>query len=257
MFDTVIVLVAGGIVGLIFLRKYLHSERGMHIRDFVFKKRNPHLKVLKDEPASEEITADEMISSSDDIDAKNSAKASILVKKAETKLERGELKEATALLIEALSLDPGSVKSHEKLALCFVHQGNFGKAENIYRKLVLTVTDDPTYYSNLGMALYSQEKFDEARNFYMKALELDDSKAGRYFSLAQVHRELDEIEDAIANFKAAIERDPRNKDYLLSLARFYLDVGYKDDAGQILAEILLVAPSDEIALEMKKELDLS
>ena len=235
---------------LIFTRRYFLLEKGVNIFSFIKKRSLIQEAKPEEQGDSLEITFEEMIPPGDDVPQKNRSRADTLVRRAGIYMNKGNLKSAARSLIEALSLDPSSIGAHETLALVFLKQGFFGKAENIYKKLILTVVDDAAYLSNLAFALFSQAKHEEAKNYYLRALELDNSRAGRFFSLAQVHRELREFEEAINNFRRAIEMDPRNIDYLLTLAQFYIEINQFADAKQLLVELMLADPDNEIAKDL-------
>lgn len=250
MIQFLVAIVCLLVLCLIFFRRYFLLEKGVNILSFFNKRKLVHSSKPDDQGETLEITFEEMIPPSEDIPQKNKAQADTLVRRAGIFMNKGDLNSAAQTLIEALSLDPSSVPAYESLALIFLKEGFFGKAENIYKKLILTIVDDASYLSNLAFALFSQGKHGEAKKYYLRALELDNTRAGRFFSLAQVHRELREFEDAIKNFRRAIEMDPRNIEYLLTLAQFYMEINQFTDAKQLLSEILLVSPDNEIAKEL-------
>jgi len=242
-----IVITGLGVLGFIFLKHYLRLEKGISIGSYFSRNRRlVHHRV--NEPDSADVTVDEMIISADKVSPKDAARADILIKKAELNLDRGEIKQAEKMLIQALSLNPGAMEAYNKLGIIYLRLNQFGKAESIYRKLVLTVLTDPSYFSNLGLALYQQGKLQEAKTYYKKAIALDSERAGRFFSLSQIMRELGELDEALQHLKRAVEMEPRNLDYLLSLAQFYFDIGLHPEAKQLVSEILLIAPGNEMAL---------
>ncbi|MCC7196950.1 tetratricopeptide repeat protein [Candidatus Peregrinibacteria bacterium] len=234
------------VLGVIFLRRFMILEHGVTLKSLLFRKKNIFRHV--EHPETLNLTVEEMLPAAETVNPKDRAKADSLVRKAEIGLKRGALKESEQLLIKALALDPSSVEAHNKLGLIYLQQGMFGKAESIYRKLTLTLSHEPAYFGNLGMALYSQGKLDDAKVFYKKALEIDATRPGRFFSLGRIFTELNEVEEAIAHLKKAVEMDPRNLDYLLTLAQLYVDKNLPVEAKQLLGEILLISPDNEMAL---------
>ena len=241
-------VIAMGLVVLasIFTRRYLIAElgRGKNLLDML------HFHNFHKAPQIVEFTVDEMIPEASTVDAKKALKATIMMKKADIDLAKNDQLYAEKHLIQALALDPSNVDTYVKLALLYLHQGQFGKAENLYQKLISSNQNDPVFFSNLAVALYQQKKLPEAKTNYLKAIELDSSRAGRFFSLAQVLKELGEMQEALTHFKKAIEMDPKNIDYMLSLAQVYIDAGLMDDARDLLKGILAVEPGNEIAMEM-------
>jgi len=239
------------LLGLIFLGHYLKQEKGISLGNIFFRKKNVVHRVR--ETGNFEVTVEEMIPPREKVDAKNVAKAEILLKRAEILLGKGESRDAEKLLIQAISLDPSAVEAYNKLGLIYLRQELYGKAESIYRKLILTVLNEPAYHSNLGLALYSQSKLEDAKTHYKKAIELDASRAGRFFSLGQIMRELGELDEAVAHLRKALEMEPRNLDFMLSLAEFYLERDLQGEARQLIGEILLIDPANEMALEMAEK----
>ncbi len=247
MINFWIIILGLAVLGFIFLKHYLPLEKGITFHSYFFKNRHlVHHRVVT--PDSFEVTVEEMIPAPDKIDLKDTARADILIRKADFQLDKGEIKQAEKSLIQALSINPSAVTAYDKLGLIYLRQKLFGKAESIYRKVILTVLMEPAYFSNLGLALFHQGKLEEAKGNYKKAIELDNTRAGRFFSLAQIMRELGEVDEAIAHLKKAVEMEPRNLDYLLSLAEFYVDKGLQNEARQLIGEILLLAPDNEMAL---------
>lgn len=248
-----VIVVGIALLALIYLRRYLEVEKGIKVGTLFFRPKNLFRHHVDEKPS--EVTVEEFIPSRDEVDEKNVAKADSLVKKADIMMGRGDEKEAEKFLIQALALDPSCIEAYKRLAYLYLRQGQFGKAESIYRKLIVTITDDPTLFSNLGMALFSQQKLEDAKSFYKKALELDKERPGRFFSLAQIHYELEEFEEALDHFRRAVDMDPRNLEYLLTLAHFYVDREMPGEARTLLDELLLVFPENEDALKMRDDLD--
>lgn len=248
----IVIIVGILLLAAIYLRRYLDVEKGIKLGKLLFRQKNIFRHHVEEKPS--EVTVEEFIPSREEVDEKSVAKADSLVKKADIVMGKGDEKGAEKFLIQALALDPSCVEAYKRLAYLYLRQGLFSKAESIYRKLIVTITDDPTLLSNLGMALFSQQKLEDAKGFYKKALELDKERPGRFFSLAQIHYELEEFEEALDHFRRAVDMDPRNLDYLLTLAHFYVDRGMEGEARTLLDEILLVFPENEDALKMQEDL---
>lgn len=249
MVKTIIILSGTAILLFIYLRRYLALEKETSLSQIFFRPKNL-FRHNEQEEKGQEVTVSEFMPPKKDIDPTDLAKADSCINKSDIVINKGDFKEAEKYLIQALALDPSSIEAHKRLGLLYLKQEQFSKAENIYRKLIVTVTDDPVFFSNLGMALYSQKKLDEAKDFYKKAIELDAKRAGRFFSLGQIHYELEEFDEALKNFKRAIAMDSKNLDYLLTLAHFYVDRKMESEARQVLNEILVDFPDCEEAKAM-------
>lgn len=254
MIQSLIIFTGILVLGSIFFRRYMILERGLTSFSFFKRKKNVlDLLRLNRGKVELEVTVDEMIPEPSSVDAKKVAKAGIMEKKADSVLAKGDMKQAEQLLIQALALDPSNIDTYHKLGLLYLRQGQFGKAEMMYQKLVTSAKNDPVYFSNLAVALYQQKKLEEAKSNYRKAIELDASRAGRFFSLAQVLQELGEVQEALSHFRKAIEMDPGNLDYLLTLAQVYMEIDMMDDAQALLGEILAAYPENVIAREMMEK----
>ncbi|MEZ4087423.1 MAG: tetratricopeptide repeat protein [Candidatus Gracilibacteria bacterium] len=253
MKDLVII---GGILvlGLIFLRRYLEVEKGIKVFELFFRPKNLFRHHGGPEKPSE-VTVEEFIPSREEVDEKNVAKADSLVRKAEIALKKGDDAEGKKALIQALALDPSCIEAYKKLAFLYLRDGEFGKAETVYKKLVVSISDDPMMLSNLGLALFSQDKLEEAKTYYKKALELDMERPGRFFSLGQIHYALEEFEDAAKMFRRAADMDPGNIDYMLTLAHLYVERELVGEARNLIDEVLNIDPENEEALAMKKMMD--
>ena len=252
MIQALIILLGIGILSVIFMRRYMQVEKGvssslMSHRRGLMNNLNRFL-----EKEDFEVTMDELIPEAATIDPKDVGKADSLLKRADAYMQKGDLRNGAKLMIQSLSLDPSNREAYHKLGLLYLRQGKFGKAEMMYRKLIMSAQNDPVFLSNLGLALYQQKKLEEAKGFYQQAIELDDSRAGRFFSLGQILIELGEFEQALDHLRKAVAMDPRNLDYLLTVAQFYIDREMMPEARQLLGEILALAPDSEIAIELMK-----
>lgn len=253
----IIVILGLALLIVIFVRRYMIVEKGIsRFRLFGMGKRQKilqHFHHLFEREQDFAVTVDELIPGAETVEPMKVAKADAIFRKADVFFENRDVKNAGKLFIQSLSLDPSRAEAYHKLGLIYLKEGQFGKAEMIYRKLIANFPSEPMYFSNLGLALYQQQKLADAKTFYVQAIELDGTRPGRFFSLAQILHQLQEPEAALVNYQKALEFEPHNVDYLLTLARFYLDTGVKEEAQKILEQILAKYPRNAIALEMKRE----
>jgi len=255
MIQLLIIIVGILVLAAIFFRRYMATEKGVVAFQFHGRRKNifDYFHFILEKGDDLEITVDELIPDKSMVDPKNVTKAEILSNKADASINKGDIKNAQKFLIQSLALDPSNLQIYHKLGLLYLRQGQFSKAENMYRKLILSLPTDPVFNSNLGLALYQQKKLEEAKSFYQKAIELDNTRAGRFFSLGQILNELGEFEHALDHLRKAIELDSRNLDYLLTLAQVYSDRDMAQEAQQLLGEILALYPDNVLALEMMQK----
>ena len=137
MFRLNTVIILGGLLILVFiyLRRYLATEKGTSLNKLFFRPKNL-FRHHEPEIKEKELTAAEFMPSNDNIDPKDLAKADSFIHKADIVIGKGDEKSAEKYLIQALSLDSGSIEAYKRLGLLYLRQGQFGKAESIYRKLV-------------------------------------------------------------------------------------------------------------------------
>ncbi len=252
----ILLLIAGiAVLVLIFLRRYKMTEKGIGPGQ-IYGKRKRVFYHLFHHLAEEkhEVTAQELIPAPESINPKDAIKGKSLFKRAEAHLEKGDLLNTEKLLIQSLALDPSSLEAYNKLGLIYIKEGQFKKAEMIFRKLTSAKGDEPSYHSNLGLTLYHQQQLAEAKSAYEKAIELDQGRAGRYFSLGKILHAMNETDKALVHFQKALEMDPKNLDYLLTMAQFYQEQGLLAESKHILGEIMAMFPENEDAMRMMKEL---
>jgi tetratricopeptide (TPR) repeat protein len=255
MLDFLIAIICLIIVIMIFFRRWYLLEKGSLFGKMVLKKGLKLPSRLNKEDV--EITAKEMIPDVSQVDPKLRVKGENFYKKAELELKRGHISEAEKFYIKAIAMDPSHIESHAKLGTIYLNQEQFGKAELIFRKLILAVADEATYFSNLALSLFQQEKYAEAKTFYERTIEIDPTRAGRFYSLAMTNYQLKETEDAFKNLEKALSMDADNLDYGLTLAHWYIEKGLNQDAEALLENISLHWPENHEAKQMIKDLKKS
>lgn len=186
--------------------------------------------------------------------ANQSIEAKMLYNKAMIFYKRGDLATAEKQLIQVTSLDENFLDANNKLGVIYLKQGQFGKAEAIFKQLI-SKAKNAIYLSNLGRAQYEQNKFEEALKSYLESIEIDNSRPGRYMSAGQICCKLEDKEKAIEMYKKALELDESNIEYLLTLADFLLDDKRFAQAQFYLEKILKLQPDNDMALEMMKRIE--
>ena len=69
----------------------------------------------------------------------------------------------------------------------FFEQGEFERAEKVYRQVLKLDQDDPLAMSNLGVVLVELEKYQQAVTKYRRAIELDSENLDAYLGLANAY----------------------------------------------------------------------
>lgn len=252
MIDLILLLLCVLALALLFFRRWYLLEKGHLFGRMVLRRGHNIPKPMTKE--DHEVTTKEMIPDQSKVNPKLVVKGDNLYKKAELELKKGNVKDAEKHYIKAIAMNPAHIEAHAKLGAIYLNQEQYSKAELIYRKLVLAVSDDPVYFSNLGLSLFQQEKYLEAKDFYEKAIELDSSRPGRFYSLARINHLLDDLDSAFLNIQKALELDPDNLDYGLTLANWYVEKGMYADAKVILERIEKHWPENREAKELMREM---
>ncbi|MBU1992929.1 MAG: tetratricopeptide repeat protein [Patescibacteria group bacterium] len=207
MFEIIIVVLLGSLLGLIFYRRYKSLGEGHAVESVPSPLPEPNK------------------------DLEN------FIWRAERYVSTGNLEEAEKFLIQALALDDAHEDVLSKLGIIYIQKEMPIKAEPLFSKLVVIAPSNPVYHSNLGLCLYHQSRFEEAKAAYEKALEFDRSRAGRFISLAHVLRELGKVEEAVRHVKQATVLEKENKDYYLFLADLYKELGMMKELDSVLEKI--------------------
>ncbi len=171
--------------------------------------------------------------------------------KADMLLKRGEFDEAEQLYKGILDADPNNLDALGKLGLLYMKKGDFSQAE-LQFSMLLNLKKDPTYFSNLGAALYQQKRLLEAAESYENAVALDDKRAARLESLAQIYYELGNDEKALFYFEKASARKPKDSGLKLIVADYYERQQRMPEARDVLERALEADPyNKEIKAKLK------
>ena len=223
----------------------------------VFIRRAVLLYVNAKEPSSlqdsnkESVNSEKVLTSK--VSTEDESKIIDLLGKAEKFIQTGRDDEAIKTLVQALTLDADHLDTQKQLAMLYLQKQMFGAASALFKRLA-ELTQDPVYYSHLGISLYQQNSFEEARDAYQKAVTLDPSRAKRFVSLSQVYRALEQPQNAVIALNKALEIESDNVDFLLLLSTLHIDLEHISDAKNALEAILKKDPDNQDAIEMLKEL---
>ncbi len=190
----------------------------------------------------------------DDSRQEKAMEAKNLFRKAEVYQGRGDMETAEKYLVQALAIDETNKDINKKLALLYLKQEKYPKAEFLYLKLVEMGTKDATVYSNLGLTLYRQSRPDMAIKAYQKAIELDPKRPARYANIGQIYYELQDIHNAVVFFEQAAKLEAKNTDYFFILAKLYEELNVKEKAKFFYHKVLDIDPYNKEAKEGIKKL---
>jgi len=141
------------------------------------------------------------------------------------------------------------------LSLIYSLTGRSRLAEYELGRLVAMGFESPQTCSGLGFAAWAQGKTDEALSWYGRALDLDPENPtalnGLGYVLAASGRD---TSTALAFCRRAVAKNPGNAAYLDSLAWACHRAGREDEARDLLARALTLAPEENEILDHAREL---
>lgn len=188
-----------------------------------------------------------------DVSRKDKDRAEALCKKGVNLIKVGKEEEAIKCFVQALALNELHNETQHRLAVLYLKKQMYGAAAALFKRLVES-SEDPVYYSHLGLALYKQSNLEEAKSAYQKAVELDPKRAARFVSLAQVYRAMGQLDHSLVALNKALEIEKENMDFLLLLASIQVELKNNKEALDILEKILEINPGNKDATSMLKDL---
>ena len=99
-------------------------------------------------------------------------------------------------------------------------------------------------YLDRGKDYLAQENYDKARIEFKNVLQIDPKSAEGHYHLGQVEQSANNMRLAFSYYMKALELKPDYHDAQLKLGRFYLAVGDRDKAKELVGEILAKNPAD-------------
>lgn len=149
--------------------------------------------------------------------------------------------DATKLLDSAAAIDPKNDQVFWNLAIVHMEMRKFERARDDLQKAIAVNPDAAGYQEKLGTVLIELEDWNGAKEAFEKAIELEPGIFKAYYKLAQVHEQLDDQQNALKRYTEAVQKGPRFLEAYSALGRLYADLGYLDQATQVLQEALKVA----------------
>jgi len=86
-----------------------------------------------------------------------------------------------------------------------LNEGNFEKAEYLYRIVLVTQPTHPDANNNLGITLHKLNRFDEAITSYKSAIKFNSKFSMAYNNLGITHKVIGQYDEAESNYRKAIK----------------------------------------------------
>ena len=157
------------------------------------------------------------------------------------KAKDSNLDEAISKYEQATQLDPTNHRILWKLAKAYHKKEDWSDDALTCSKAEKVAPTYANYYFEHGYALEQQAvkgptQWSEAKGPLEQAIKLDPGFADAYDDLANVLYHTDDEQGALQNYTKAIETRPDQLPFYAALAELYFDLGYLDQAEQVLRE---------------------
>ena len=155
--------------------------------------------------------------------------------------QTGRQIDAVKALERATAIDPTNDQAYYNLALVHIELRSFERAKQDLQQAITINGEVAGYQEKLGTVAMELEDWAAAKEAFQKAIELDPDLFKAYFKLAQVHEKLEEPQEALQQYTESIQHGPRFVEAYSALGRLYADLGYLDQAEQVLQSGLEVS----------------
>ncbi|MCX7407775.1 MAG: tetratricopeptide repeat protein [Planctomycetales bacterium] len=132
--------------------------------------------------------------------------------------------------------------------------GNKARRREALEKLVYLEADDPAPRKALSEMALAEVNFDESFKYAKLTLHIDVLDADIHRLLGESLRGLKQYPRAIAEFETALELKPKDPDLQIHLAETFLLSDRKDDAQNLVKEVLKQKPDHEGAKKLNENL---
>ncbi len=149
--------------------------------------------------------------------------------------------EAEKALDRAGAIDGTNDQAFYNLALVHMELRSFERAKEDLNRAISANGDIAGYHEKLGTVLIELEDWPAAKEAFEGSISRDPDLFKAYYKLAQVHEKLDQPQEALQRYTEACQHGPRFLEAYSSLGRLYADLGYLDQASQVLQSGLQVA----------------
>ncbi len=172
-----------------------------------------------------------------------------------TLLGLGEFKNAAASYQTALSLNPQAVMAMVNASIAYARMGETEKAERSLQKALLQ--DPSNAAANLNMGLLKAEKNDlkAAEMHFKTAFAADPQMAQAAYNLCIITAK-DRMDEAVAWCRKAADLAPQEPKYAYTLAFYLNQERHKDEAINILKELIKKYPQYKEAERLLKEISM-
>jgi tetratricopeptide (TPR) repeat protein len=149
--------------------------------------------------------------------------------------------DAVKLLEQAGAIDGQNDQVFWNMAIVHMEMRKYDRARDDLQKAIAVNPNVASYHEKLGTVLMELGDWQAAKAPLEKTTQMEPALFKAYYKLAQVDEQLDDQQNALKHYTQSIEKGPRFLEAYQSLGRLYADLGYLDQAAQVLNEALKVA----------------
>jgi tetratricopeptide (TPR) repeat protein len=155
--------------------------------------------------------------------------------------QQKRFEDAVKLLDSAAAIDPQNDQAFWNKAIVHMEMRKYERARDDLQKAIAVDGTSASYHEKLGTVLMEIKDWAQAKQALAKAVELEPALFKAYYKAAQVDEQLDDQQSALKNYTLSCEKGPRFLEAYAALGRLYADLGYLDQAVQVLTESTKVA----------------
>ena len=127
-------------------------------------------------------------------------------------------------------------------------QGNFEKAQSLYKKILKRSPAQPDVLQLLGVLEAQNKRFDAALQLFRRSIALDPRNANARSNFGNVLREIKRYQEALDSFDNALAINPNHVDAHAGKGSALVELGRPDEAIESFAMVLAVVPNHPAAL---------
>ncbi len=187
------------------------------------------------------------------IDTSKVEKLTNLVSSIKTLIARGMMTEAQTLIIEWLSFEKNHRDLNLLLGSIYEHNGQFEKAEYVYKDLAELDPNDIEILEKLANVLIIERKYKIANEIYKKIHSFTGNTETTLYMLSHISNTLLDYEATLVYSKQYVLQWPKNPEIVALLAQAQIQLGHRRDAIDTYKHLKNLTPySSEISETLQK-----
>jgi tetratricopeptide (TPR) repeat protein/thiol-disulfide isomerase/thioredoxin len=169
-------------------------------------------------------------------------------------VRQGNIDEAQGYFQEVIRANPNFTLALQNLGDLYRRQGKLNEAQQLLERALQTEPDNPNLNYSLGMLFAQKGDTERAREYLQKAVKLFPQYPEALNNLGVLCVRVHQLPEAMAAFQDCIRVAPEFDEAYLNMARVYVALGKRQQAREILHQLLERHPNHPVALKMVEEL---